>query len=292
MRDLEDRLRDELGRKAQEFDPSPDLSERVAARIDRRSRQHRFLAVAATILVVGAVLGGALSLLPGPDSGGRVDMSDPARQTTPTTEREPEPTTSTAPEQTTTTLPQRTSPEVSLTPSTSSTTTTTAPTPAIGPDTPLSWWGVGPIRAGMTIREAEEAAGVAITVHQGTWDFTGGRCATYWIEGDEDMSPSFVAWTPNYEPSDDPKDAVVRATAGGGMVTEEGVRVGSTIEDVHAVYGQPTSTAPDSPGSPADAQILIYEQDGYSYGFQVWSGQVQDIRSGHITGLAEFDPCD
>lgn len=291
MTDLEDRLRHDLQSEARRFEPSPDLSDRISQRIGQRTRRNHVLAVAAALVIVVAGAGGVLTLRQSADDQD-IRMGGNGRQSTSTTEPERETSTSststapTTPDPTATTRPQQTDPTA-----TSSTSTTTAPapqTPAIGPDTPLSRHGVGPIRAGMTIRQAEEAAGITLETDPAAWENFGRSCSVFTINGVHDGRLGFAAWTPGNVPSDDPETAVIHAIGGSDSVTEEGIGRGAAIEELHAAHGQPTSTVQDTLGT---GEILLYEQDGYSYGFRVWDGLVQEIRSGHVNGVGEFEPC-
>lgn len=287
MSDLEDRLREDLQREADDFDPSPDLADRVAARIERRTQRKRVLAAAAAVLVVVATAGGVMALRREPDEGG-IHMQGEGRDSTTTTEPEPEETTTTtaATSTSSTTVPQQRIPDVALTPST---TTTTAATPTFDPTTPLSPSGIGPVRAGMTIREAEEVlGGFTLGVNMDNWVGYGRSCGTFYLRESE-ATPLFVARTPGLVPSDDPKTAVIDAVQSGR--TAEGITYDSTVDDVRATYGEPSRIEPDRFDDDPTAQILIYERDGYSYGFRVRGRDVVDIASGHVTGLAEFEPC-
>lgn len=292
MIDLEERLRDELLRTAQGFEPSVDLRERIGARIERRTHRNRqLLAAAAVVVAVAAVAGGVVTMGGDRDPGGVV--TEPEPETTTTTEREPastttssSPTTSVDPDVTATTVPP---PDNS-----GETTTTSAPTPEIDDDTPLSRWGVGPIRAGMTIPEAEAAAGVRLVIDPGAWESFGRTCGVFTLEGTPLSEPGalvFVARTPGLVPNDDPRVAVIDAV--GGAVTDDGIAQGDPVEDVYAQYGQPTRTdAGDlAPDSDPTSQVLLYDEGEYTYGFRTEGGAVQAIRSGHVRDLGEFEPC-
>lgn len=283
MIDLEDRLRDELLRTAQGFEPSADLTERIGARIERRTQRNRLLLAAAAVVVVVAGAGGLVSLgRGGDDRPGRVDTAEPGPTTTAPRDRDPDATTTTAPATSTTEAP----PDGGAG---DTTTTTTASTPAIDGDTPLSRWGIGPIRAGMTIPEAEEAGGVRLTTDPGSWVTFGRTCGVFTIEGLPGGLVQIVARTPGLVPSDDPRTAVIDAV--GGRPTQEGIDQGSTVDEVSAVYGEPTDTVADELTTDPNGRILLYEEDGYRYGFRIDQDVVTDVSSGHVRDVWDFEPC-
>ena len=126
--------------------------------------------------------------------------------------------------------------------STSTTTTTTTTTPGddatVGPLTTRSRFhlrGVGPVHAGMTVREAEQAAGVSFEIS--AFEAFEGHCYYARVDGLENLS--FMAGSAaGGPPPTDPRDGVIlRAEANGGpWRTEAGVDVGSTEDDVIAAY--------------------------------------------------------
>jgi hypothetical protein len=227
-------------------------------------------------LVVVAIAGGILAQ--SPDDGGDDIVIDQPSPTTATSAPEGTPTPS-APATTTSSQPDES-------------TTTTSSGPAVDSDTPLSRSGVGPIRAGMTIDEATAAAGVTLQIDLDAWDAFGQNCGVFEVVGTDLL---VVGITPQRAVTDDPSEARVVAVGAlqGDARTEEGIGKGSTVDDVYETYGQPTSTEPDSLSDGPGAQVLIYEEGGYSYGFRVAQGQVQEVRSGHVhdIGLEAFEPC-
>jgi hypothetical protein len=282
MPDLIERLHDELTAEAEAFEPSPDLPGRVAERIRHRRQRHQVLAAAALVVVLAAGAGGLVALRGG--GSGRVDIADQPSTTTRAT--------------TTSSTTSRSSTTVATTAgTTTSTTTGEAATPSDGDDVvddqpgfdgsaPLSRSGVGPIEAGMTIAEAESVAGIDLAVDPQVWENLGRSCGTFTTPS----SPyQFVAWTPDHVPGE-PEDAVIRAVGGGvaGTATEEGVTVGDGADRVRTVYGEPTAT---DPNETFGGEVLVYEEGGFGFGIRITEGVVTDIRSGHITGFAEFEPC-
>jgi hypothetical protein len=116
-----------------------------------------------------------------------------------------------------------------------STTTTEPPLPGpvrLVPTSRFDLRGVGPIEAGMTVHDAENASGVrlALTPLQAT----GGRCsAAAAIEGLE-----FVVVAPGGATANDPKAGTIargRATVP-TFATVSGARVGTTLDEARALY--------------------------------------------------------
>src|SRR5262245_4907177 len=166
------RAGDELSR------PAPaDLGVRLKAqraRLARRRMAARVLAVAAVVLVVAV----GLTLLNDDDE--RADIyAGPASSTTAT----PSTTESGA-------IAPGTGPEATTMPTTELT-TTTAPTttaPAVSPITEgsrMSLYGLGEVRGGMTIREAEALTGQAFVVD--SFDMAEGLCYFATIDGFDDL---------------------------------------------------------------------------------------------------------
>jgi hypothetical protein len=287
MLDLEDRLREELLQTARGFEPSPDLRERIGDRIARRTsrRNQVLLAAAAAVVVIAAAGGVAAVSRDGNDA--RVRIGDHGEDPSPSTTTSAPPAT-TASTPTTTTSGPPPQGEAGDTGSPSG-----APaSPTIGAHTPLSRSGAGPIRAGMTIAQAEEAAGVRLVVEPEAWTSFGRTCGVFTIEGQPGAGEGglvFVARTPGLVPSDDPRTAVIDAV--GGSPTVEGIDRGATLDEVWAVYGQATGSGPDDLSDAPDSEVLLFEEGGYTYGFRIGRHQVVDIRSGHVTSLADFEPC-
>lgn len=280
MIDLTERLRDELNWEADAFEPSPDLPQRVGQRIRRRRRRNQVLTVAAVAVMALVAAGSLAALQDDPDHGGLVDMADDGGQTGRTTPDETSGTT----EVTTTTVPASSS----TTAGTSGTQPELPLEPAFEATTPLSRYGVGPIEAGMTIPEAEEAAGIDLTVDPAMWEGFGRSCAVFRTPGSPHL---FTAWTPDRVPGE-PDDAVIHAVGIDSTiapaVTVGGVGVGDTVDTIRQTYGEPTRT---DQNETFGGEVLLYEEGTVAYGFRITDGVVSELRSGHVTGFTEFEPC-
>ena len=260
MFDLEERLRAEARQEAGAFVPSPDLPQRVVTGIRRRRQRRVALASAAAVLVVGLGAAGVAAL-----SGdtGQVRMAPPANQPTapPTTVTRRAPVT-TAAEATSTTTSTATTAASETTPTTPTTPEPTAPegqTPGLDPvNHPVTWTGVGPIRAGDTLRTAEGAADVTFSWDSGGFENFGRVCFAAHAAGIDDLT--FLVRSPDGTPLADPLDGVIDVVGGNSVPTEDGIGVGDTVEDMQAVYGSPARTeeVPVNPGQ----LVWIYEAEG------------------------------
>lgn len=154
------------------------------------------------------------------------------------------------------------------------------------PDSQLSPIGIGPVKTGMTVEEAERAGGVAL------------------LPGADEFSPDCWYVVPEgWEGGDDPAvsflvrgDAITMVQVGsGGTSTREGIGVGSTEQDVHEAYpGQVVATV-DRLGQ----RLLVYvpPQIGgpdldFRYGamaFESDGRQVTGIRAGAIADVMTLD---
>ena len=135
-------------------------------------------------------------------------------------------TTSSSSSSTSSTSPSTTAPD-------GSTTTTTGPE-RLGQESTLDLRGVGPIEAGMTLREAERLAGRPIRVTE--FDTFEGRC--YYAEADGLPGLSFLVQAPGDAAPSDPRDGIIgRATADEPQWrTVSGAHVGMTIAEIKALY--------------------------------------------------------
>lgn len=167
-----------------------------------------------------------------------------------------------------------------------STPSTTAPaaSPGVGPDTPLSRSGIGPIRAGMTLRQAEEAAGVTIT--PGEPIGPGSTCLEAQIEG----ADIWLQLRTSGAPGEDVGDGIVTVVSGeDARSTEEGVAVGDPVAEVTEAYGTATRTA-DHPYV-SGGQILVYTSGEHSYGIFTDGSTVVSLQSGAADGVPSLEGC-
>lgn len=289
------RLRASLDDRAADFEMTPAFAERVR-RLRRRRRGTRRIATAVTAtaaLVALAML--ALTALWPPE---RVDFVSPP-------DVSPSPSAS----------PDIASPSGSETPSPSETRSdppsappseTAAPSepagsepagPQLTADTPIDLYGIGPVEAGMTIAEAERAAGVDFTVHEAI--DPGWRCFHVTADG---MEEDFVIMgvSPDGEPLEDPMEGVVaRVSSSFDMdspaETLSGVAIGDPEQEVHDTYPGQITSEPHvyiegghyltfTPRDPADQDFNVkFFTDGEAVR-EIHAGDVE--RTGAIEGCA------
>ena len=242
--------------------------------------------IAGTLVVAGLTAGVSLAL-----SSGRVDPPPPERvavggsTTTTTAAAAPGEEGAEAPA-TTARPPASTAP---------STTTTTEP-PLKGPvrlvvTSRFDLRGVGPVEAGMTVHEAEQASGRRFALSP--MPATNGRCSTA-APADLD-GLTFVVVAPGGAASADPKaGTIARATATAApFATVSNAKVGSTLAEARSIYagryeevrfgrGGVALTVKGRSGADGDKGVRLESADG-----QV----VTTLASGLLTALAAPDGC-
>ena len=285
MSDLEDRLRAAAIRRSHDFDPSPDLPERIVARVEHRRRVRRLVAGTALTAAAAAVV--VVISLVGPhgrDEGSMwaTDGGRPPMTTVPAGPPAPAPSSSVpSPPSSVATTPKAAG---------SGPASTGGSVPADGPAvtllTPMSRQGIGPITAGMTLRAAQDAARTTITPSPGG----SGGCVEASIAGLDEAIVLVVE--PPADPGADPMDGIVRAVAGSVMPTEEGAMVGQSRAELLATLGEPTSTgdASSSVFGPG-AELLVFEAGGYAYGALVVDDLVLGVQSGDPAWVGDPDGC-
>ncbi len=275
MSELEERMRAAVVRRSQDFDPSPDLPDRIVARVDHRRRVRRLVAgtavtaAAAAVVVIVSLVGTV-----GRDEGS-MWATDGGRPATTAAPREPAPSSTITP----------TTVDGSV-PGTSTTDPAVPQGPGISPLTPLSRHGIGPITAGMTLRAAQDAAQTTITPSPGG----SSGCVEARIEGLDEFIVLVVE--PPADPGADPMDGVVRAVTGSVLPTDEGASVGQSRDELVAALGQPTDIS-DQPSSVygSGAELLVFEAGGYAYGAFVIDDLVLGLQSGDPAWVDDPDGC-
>lgn len=275
MADLEERLRTAVLKRSDRFEPSADLPDRIDARVRRRRRTRQLVTGGLAAMAAAAAVLVVVLVSPGGQDEGSIQM----------TGRDGEDVQNPPEQSSTTTSGGRAS---SSTSTTSSSTTTLPPETSSVPGmdflTEQTRQGIGPITAGMTIRQAQAAAGATITP-----SYTGsGTCHEAQVQGLEATGLVLV-----FEPAGaDVMDGIVRAVAGSVAPTEEGVLVGQSRDEVVAILGQPTRTEDRSVElGPGPAELLVFESGGYAYGVVVVDGMVYGVQSGDPAWVGDLDGC-
>jgi hypothetical protein len=172
------------------------------------------------------------------------------------------------------------------------TTTTTAPTtiplpPINGPvrldeGSKFDGRGVGPVEAGMTVGEAEQAAGRRFTVERADAAAT---CYAATVDGLPGLRVAVKG------PASDPREGkIVRLEATDSTwSTVSGVRVGASDAEVRRAYGSRAKAAPDN-----SSFTVSVKDAGQAYAVVFVMSQRQSvtaIRSGEATAAATSEGC-
>jgi hypothetical protein len=172
------------------------------------------------------------------------------------------------------------------------TTTTTGPE-RLGQESTLDVRGVGPIEAGMTLREAERVAGRPLRVEG--FDLFEGLC--YDAEPADLPGLSLMVHAPRGGAPSDPRDGiVVRATATTeAWRTVSGAHVGMTLDEVKRLY---PSNLRDEPHQYQErGRYLTFEPQTardrpYGVRFEVGdSGRVEAIHAGDAGAITAPEGC-
>ena len=172
------------------------------------------------------------------------------------------------------------------------TTTTTAPgdgAPSAGGagerdvEDGLSITGFGPITVGMTVAEAEEAAGVAFGPVPGADAQPGGAaCRHLAVPADEPLVLATVV------------DGVVSrldVTDGSPVETLSGVGIGATAEEVRATYGERIVEEPNPSDATGTQLRYVPDEPTHSLIFEVGDGIVTAFRSGFTEQVGPAEGC-
>ena len=173
------------------------------------------------------------------------------------------------------------------------TTTTTAPPgagqPAAGvageldASDGLSLTGFGPITVGMTVAEAEEAAGVGFGPVPGAAPAPeGAPCTELAVPGEQPLVRATVV------------DGVVSridVTDGSTVRTLSGIGIGATGQEVRDTYGERIVEEPDPAGGAGTQLRYVPDQPTHSLVFQLGGGVVTAFRSGFTEQVSAAGGC-
>ena len=177
---------------------------------------------------------------------------------------------------------------------TAPTTTTEAPIDGPGrlvPTSRLDLRGIGPVEAGMTVHQAEQAAGLRFTLE--AMPATNGRCSSA-TPADLDGLTFIVSSAGGATATDAKAGAIVRVTATAtSFATVSNSKVGATLAEARSIYagryeevrfgrGGVALTVKGRSGADVDKGVRIESTDGKA---------VTSVSSGLLTALAAPDGC-
>ena len=235
--------------------------------------------VVGTLVVAGVMAGAAVVL-----SDARIEAPPPDDLTVGAT------TTTAAEGATDPAAPATTAPA----PASTAPSTTEVPLPGpvrLVPTSRFDLRGVGPVEAGMTVHEAEQASGLRFTLSPMT--ATNGRCSAATPAGLDGLA--FVVIAPGGAAATDAKAGTIARAAATvpPFATVSNARVGSTLDEARSLYagryeeirfgrGGVALTVKGRSGADADKGVRIESTDGR---------QVTSLASGLLTALAAPDGC-
>ena len=179
---------------------------------------------------------------------------------------------------------------------TTTTTTTVVEPPITGPvrlgtSSRFDLRGVGPVEAGMTVHEAEQAAGLRFRLT--AMPATNGRCSSAVVEGIDGLT--FVVVAPGGAAATDAKAGTIARAAAtvAPFATVSNARVGATLAEARSLYagrfeevrfgrGGVALTVKGRSGGDDDKGVRIESGDGQL---------VTSLASGLLTALAAPDGC-
>ncbi len=214
-----------------------------------------------------------------------------------TTATTPAPTTSATPTTTTAEPAPSTSTSMAATTTVAPATTTTSPPTTVAPtvppgrgvtaETPISISGIGPIRAGMTLRDAL-ATGVPVSPVD--FDAFEGFCYGGVIEGQPDVGMLVLAR--GDEPPADPLDGVIGRVSLyiGVRPNAEGIHVGRPEQDVRDAYGAASLDETPHVYVPS-GHYLRYDNGGFAYVFETDGSAVTAVHAGDPDVVGYVEGC-
>lgn len=171
-----------------------------------------------------------------------------------------------------------------------------AGTDDLGPEVAVSAFGAGPVRAGMTLAQAEEAAGVPFEVQD--FDLFEGYCFHAVPEGLQGRL-IFLLEAPDDDPLDDPRQGVIGRVSVfrffddpddlGPAPTVEGVEIGDSADRVREVYGDDGLRSEPHVYQPGGEYLVVDEPDSdYRLRFEVGETGVVEAIHGGLEGPVDY----
>ena len=159
-------------------------------------------------------------------------------------------------------------------------------------DRTLSFDGLGPVRVGMTVPEAETALGATLTAPRPD----DGRGEDCWYTQRADLVDETITYMIAY-------GKIVRINvdnaaprknekAAPRVVSERGIHIGSSVADVMSAYGSALIVSPNPNGNDTDRFMLVLSEDGrHGLLFDIWDEKVDSFRNGTADAVQMPEGC-
>ncbi len=165
---------------------------------------------------------------------------------------------------------------------TTTTTTTTRPAPELTSASPATLRGLGPVRIGMTVEEASDAAGLALTRSPARG--VGDNC--YYVNAGLTMNGVFFMVVDN-------QIARIEIESPSPVATRSGVRVGTSASEVRSTYPNNIEQA-DQAAADGEALAFVPRDDfdsEYRIYFELADGTVARYRLGIKPAIDRINGC-
>lgn len=163
------------------------------------------------------------------------------------------------------------------------TTTTTRPAPELTSASPATLRGLGPVRIGMTVEEASDAAGLAFTRSPARG--VGDNC--YYVNAGLTMNGVFFMVVNN-------QIARVEVEDPSPVATRSGVRVGTSASEVRNTYPNNVKQADEAVAEGGEALAFVPNDDfdsEYRIYFEITDGSVARYRLGVKPAIDRINGC-
>ena len=167
-------------------------------------------------------------------------------------------------------------------PAVTTTTTTTRPAPELTSSSPATLRGLGPVRIGMTVEEASDAAGLALTRSPARG--VGDNC--YYVNAGLTMNGVFFMVVDN-------QIARIEIESPSPVSTRSGVRVGTSASEVRSTYPNNIEQA-DEAAADGEALAFVPRDDfdsEYRIYFEMADGTVARYRLGIKPAIDRVNGC-
>lgn len=157
----------------------------------------------------------------------------------------------------------------------------------------LTFDGLGPVRVGMTVPEAEAVLGVKLTPLDTSDGVSSEACwYTSRTDGVDQALPYMIqnGRIARIDVNNGTPGAMKRSDP--GVRTERGIRIGSSEEDVKKAYGSSLDITPHAYGDENDHYLTILTADkSRGIRFETWEGKVDTFHVGTASAILLVEGC-